>query len=186
MIAGRRSCGAVLLLLVASAPVYSQSLGDLARKEEARRGSAQKATRSFSDADLGPRVIALAEAPQACYVSVSEGRCLEADAIIANSQTGTASPETKRQEPMVRQEAAAIRAELSRLERELDQFAATAGDENLPEARRTAAAESLAQLQTLVERLKQRWVKLEKYVGQHQIPREWIAPVPEFDSRNPQ
>ena len=49
-----------------------------------------------------------------------------------------------------------------------------------------AAAESLAQRQTLLERLKQRWAKLEKYAGPHQIAREWIEPAPEFNSRNPQ
>ena len=182
----RRGFGALLLLLVASAPVHSQSLGDLARQEEARRGTAQKAARSFSDADLGPRVASAAEAPHSCYVSMSEGKCLDAEAIIANSQANIAGPEAKKQEPMVRQEAAAIRAELARVQRELGELAATAADARLPEARRSAAADTLAKRQSILEHMKQRWSKLEKYVAQHRVPREWIEPVPDLVSRNPQ
>ena len=183
----RRSFGVLLLLLVASAPLYSQSLGELARREEARRGSAQKSKRSFSDADLGPRAVATpSQPPPSCYVSVREGGCLTADEIIANSQSNIAGAEAKKQEPMVRQEAAAIRAEFARVQSELDELSSTVADGSLPQARRSAAADTLAKRQAILEHMKQRWSKLEKYVAQHRVPREWIEPVPDLVSRNPQ
>ena len=185
MTSSRRSIGALFALLVASAPVYPQSLGDLARQEELRRGTAKKATRTLSNGDLGPGGTVSTSAPsESCYMSISEGRCVTADELLSKSHL--ASAEAKRQEPMVRKEAAAIRSELSRVQQELDQFAATAADESQPAARRSVAADALAKRQSILEHIKQRWVKLEKYVAQQRIPREWIEPAPELAARNPQ
>jgi hypothetical protein len=178
----RRSLGALLALLAASAPLSAQSLGELARKEEARRGTAKKATRSFSDRDLPASVAisSITETLPSCYLSVSEGRCLTADEILARSSANVPNPETKKQEPMIRQESAAIVAELSRVQQEIDRFSATAADESLLAAQRALAADALAKRQPILEQVKQRWLKLERYVEQHRIPRQWIEPVPEF------
>ena len=190
MISGRRCVGALVALLVASAAVSAQSLGELARQEEARRNTARKATRSFSDSDLRPAAIGAAPdtspaSSSSCYMSVSEGRCMTADEVLARSLANIASPETKKQEPLIRQEASQIRAELTRVRQELNQLSATAGDQSRPAARRAAAADALASQQRILEQVEQRWLKLEKYAAQQRIPREWIEPVPQLTSLKP-
>jgi len=185
VISNRRITGAILALLVASAPVYSQSLGDLARQEELRRSTAKKATRSLSNGDLGSGgTVTDSEPSESCYMSISQGRCVTADELMSKSHL--ASAEGKRQEPMIRQQAAAIRNELSRVRQELEQFARTAADEVRPSARRAAAADAVAKHQRILDQVEQRWVKLEKYVEQQRIPHEWLEPVPELAARKPQ
>jgi len=184
VISNRRITGAILALLAASVPVSAQSLGDLARQEELRRSTTKKATRSLSNGDLGPGgIVSTAAASESCYMSISQGRCVTADELMSKSDLPSA--EGKRQEPMIRQEAAAIRSELSRVQQELDELAKTAVDEKRPAARRSVAADTLAKKQPILERLKQRWAKLEKYVEQQRIPHEWIEPVPDLAARNP-
>ena len=187
MISNRRITGAMLALLVASAPVYSQSLGDLARQEELRRGTTKKATRSLSNGDLSSGGIvstSTSGSSESCFMSISQGRCVTADELISKSYLPSA--EGKRQEPMIRQEAAAIRNELSRVQQELDEFARTAADEKRPAARRSVAADALAKRRPILERLKQRWAKLERFVEQQRIPHEWIEPVPDLGATKPQ
>lgn len=187
MTSTRRVASALFALLVASAPVYAQSLGDLARQEELRRSTTKKATRSLSNGDLGPGEVvstSTSGSSESCYVSISQGRCVTADELISKSYL--ASAEGKRQEPMIRQEAGAIRSELSRVQQEMDELAKTAADQSRPAARRSLATDTLAKRQPIFERLKQRWAKLEKYVEQQRIPHEWIEPVPDVAARKPQ
>ena len=165
----------------------AQSLGDLARQEELRRSTAKKATRSLSNGDLESRrdvSTSTSESSESCYMSISQGRCVTADELMSRSTSP--APRRKRQEPMIRQEAAAIRNELSRVQQELDELAKTAPTKNGRRQRRSMAADTLAKRQPMLERLKQRWVKLEKYMEQQRIPHEWIEPVPDLAASKPQ
>ena len=117
-------------------------------------------------------------------MSISQGRCVTADELMSRSYL--ASAEGKRQEPMIRKEAASIRNELTRVQQELDEVAKIAADEKRPAARRAVAADTRARQQPIFERLKQRWAKLEKYVEQQRIPHEWIEPVPDLGATQPQ
>ncbi|MDP2389074.1 MAG: hypothetical protein Q8N52_02005, partial [Acidobacteriota bacterium] len=85
-----RAVGAAVVIAVAL-PAYSQSLGEVARQEEARRASAAKAVKTWSNADLGPSEITPppgAAAVESCYVSKSKGRCVSPEELVSISNTG--------------------------------------------------------------------------------------------------
>ena len=154
---------ATLVAIAASASTSAQSLGQLAKQEEARRAATKKPARSFSNDDLGPQAIAsprAASAPAACYQSISTGGCVTADAIIAASNAKLEGEVTRRQEAAWRGRADKIRAEL-----------ATARGSNNPR---------------LVADVERRWAKLETTAEADQVPRQWLEPIPTLSTRTPQ
>lgn len=153
---------ATLVAIAASASTSAQSLGQIAKQEEARRAATKKAARSFSNDDLGPQAIASPRTANAaaCYQSISTGGCVTADAIIAASNAKLHGEVTRRQEAAWRDRADKIRAEL----------ATARGSNN----------------QRFIADVERRWVKLETTAEAEQVPRQWLEPIPTLSTRTPQ
>lgn len=154
---------ATLVAIAASASLSAQSLGQLAKQEEARRATAQKPARSFSNDDLGPQAIVSPTpvgAPAACYQSVSTGGCVSADAIIAASTAKIDAEVTRRKE-------ANWRGMADRLRADLEKARASKRDRLIADQER-------------------RWARLEAEAEAEQVPRQWLEPVPTLSTRTPQ
>jgi hypothetical protein len=111
----RRIARALVALSIAAAPAYAQSLGEVARQEEARRATTQKAAIVLSNSDLHPGEIAqpAANSPtESCYMSISKGRCVSAEEMVSNSVAGRLTKENAPFEPTWRQDAESIRSQI--------------------------------------------------------------------------
>ena len=175
--------GVTLALLMAAAPAFSQSLADVARAEEARRGTAKKATKSYSNADLGPGGVREEAAPEeageeSCFKSKETGKCAPAEQVIANSAGALKVVEDAPKEAPIRSEADTIRGELARVQAEIDSFQAQEGNASLPVAKRQAATEALRMRRISLDGFQRRWARLERQVKEHNLPHAWIEPVP--------
>lgn len=187
----RRCIACVMVTLsIAAAPAYAQSLADLARAEEARRASAPKAGRSFSNADLEPGAIVTASAPdvssaESCYMSKSLGRCATAEEVLNISQQIVAG-ERQQVEAGWRKNAAEIRDEILRLTPRLTEIETLMASEGRSASQRAATAKLLEQTRTALQNAERRWLALETNAAENNIPRAWLEPVPAISSRNPQ
>ena len=185
----RRIVGAFVALSIAAAPTAAQSLADVARQEEARRATAPKASKSYSNESLGPdavigAVTVTAEPEVSCYMSVKSGRCVTADEIIANTALKIQTAANAVKEPIVRQQADSIREELAWLEQEIDVLTEQEANDHLPAAKRQLAGDALAMKRPQFEHAQQQWAKLERMVEVERYPHDWIEPVPP-QARNP-
>src|SRR6185436_14057979 len=177
--------GAALALLISAAPAFaqSQSLGELARQEEARRVAAPKAKKTYSNTDLGPGAVpeppaAVVADDKSCYVSKETGKCVSPEELVARSEAKVKVVQDAPTEAPVRREADAIRGELSRLQLEIDSLQVQAGNASLTASKRQAAADALAMNRQSLERVQRRWARLEKHVNEQKLPHDWIEPVP--------
>jgi len=181
--AGRRIACAVLALATA-APVYAQSLGELARQEEARRVSARPAVRSLSNTDLEPSANAApAVAAPACYMSKKLDRCVSAEEMVANSVAGSLTRENAPFEQKWRQDAGSLRSQIEKTRRSIATLEGVVADAGRSAADRKAAEQTLAGARQSLAGLERQWAKLETNAGNQRIPRAWIEPIPD---KNPQ
>jgi hypothetical protein len=190
-------CAAVVSLSCASiaAPAAAQSLADVARQEEARRKTAKKAVKSFSNADLAPGEIADVQSPTAvaakpagCIESASQGKCVPAEEVAAANATGTAvaaDPQVKTSEATVRQQADLIRQRLLKVQQEFEGVNSTANDPSRSPGERAAAARMASQRETMLVGIEKQWRALEKVVSDEELPREWLGITPLFPTRTP-
>jgi hypothetical protein len=170
-------------------PAYAQSLGDVARQEEARRASAAKAVKTLSNADLGPSDItppAGAPVVESCYMSKSKGRCVSQEELISISSTGVVTKANASFEPNWRSEAQSIRLQLEGARHGVTVLEATAADEERSAGERKAAEKALAAAQRSVAHYERQWEKLEQAAANQHIPRAWIEPIPTLTTRNQQ
>lgn len=179
-------CAAVVIAV--ALPAYSQSLGDVARQEEARRTSAAKAVKTWSNADLAPSEITPpgAAAVESCYVSKSKGRCVSPEELVLISNTGVVTKANASIEPNWRSEAQSIRSQLEGARHGATLLEATVADEARSAGERKAAQKALTAAQHAVAHFERQWEKLERTAMNQQIPREWIEPIPTLTPRNPQ
>lgn len=177
--AGRLLNAAILLVLTA-AITNAQSLGDLARQEEARRVSAKKAAKTLSNSDLGAGAIAAPSERDelSCYVSRSEGACVSAEQLVANSIAGALTKQNAPLERLFRDEAESTR---SQIEQTLDAMATLGSvivDRTRSAGDRTAAETSLARARQRLASLERNWEKLAKALANQGLPQKWIEPAP--------
>ena len=182
-----------LALSLTAAPVFAQSLADVARAEEARRAQAPKSKKVYSNVDLGPGGVpepapesAAAATGGPCYMSKSEGKCVTPEAMVEKSEAVTPTPEPPNapSETLVRQQADNVRAELTRIQQDLDALAAQAANESLAPAKRQLAQEQLELQRPTLTGLQRRWARLERQIKDFKLPHAWIEPVP--DNARPQ
>jgi len=179
-----RSFAIGVLALVIAAPAFGQSLGELARQEEARRAAAAtpKAKKTYSNADLGPGGVPEPAPPAAagdpCFESKSEGKCVPGEEVLANSAAKLKVVEDAPTEAPIRAEAQKIRDELTNVQRELDQLDAQAANASLPAAKRQLANDQMALKLPSLQGLQRRWARLEKQIKDMKLPHAWIEPVP--------
>ena len=134
-------------VLAAALPAYSQSLGDIARQEEARRASAAKAVKALSNADLSPTEIAQpagASPAESCYVSKSKGRCVSAEELVSISNAGVVTRANAPFEPNWRRDAQSIRSQLAKARSGVPTLEAVVVDERRSPGERKAAERTLA------------------------------------------
>jgi hypothetical protein len=184
----RAACAALTAVccVTAAAPATAQSLGDLARQEEARRTTAGKAVKSFSNADLSPSEIARpsgAASSTACYMSISQGKCVAPEELVTNSKVDAPSGH---KESEWRANAEALREELARAQADYETLVGAAADESRSPGERTAAAKLVSQQRGMIERVERKWLRLQKQAEHHRVPRAWLEPIPTLSTPPPQ
>lgn len=171
------------------ASAQSPSLGELAQKEQARRAAGTKSVKSFSNTDLKPgEVISPATpvagdasaAPASCYMSVTEGRCVSPEDLIANSSKRFPSEELQKAEPDWRRQAASLRTQIEKVHAEIDVLSRVVADEGRLPSDRRAAEQAIAKHERLLQNYAGRWQSLEKQAAELRIPTAWLAPVPQL------
>ena len=175
--------------MVVSAAASAQSLGHIAKQEEARRATAKTPSKSFTNDDLGPQAIVSppGTAPVAeCYVSMSTGACVTADEMIKASNAKINIEVTQRKETVWRTTAGNIKSLLAKLQDEARILAASAANESRSPAERKSAGNLLTLKQRSIAEQERRWHKLAEEAAREQIPRQWYEPAPTLSTRTPQ
>lgn len=182
----RLACAALTIGIIATAaPAWAQSLGDVARKEQARRATAKKAVKSFSNADLAPSEISDPAPPPAATPSATSGAdaaSKEATAAVA-AQNPPDQKQPEQKESDWRANAEDIRAALAKAQAEFTKVNADANDPNKSPGERTAAARHLATVQKFIDRREREWQDLEKQAVLFGVPRGWLDPRPILSGR---
>lgn len=180
---------ATAVAIAMSGSASGQSLGQIAKQEEARRAAAKKPARSFTNDDLGPQAIvspAATKPTEACYRSASTGECVSADEMIAASNAKLNAEVTQRKEAVWRGASGHIKSLLAKLQDEARVLAASAANEHKTPVERRSAASLLLVKQRSIEDQERRWHKLVDDAAREQIPREWYEPAPTLSTRSPQ
>ena len=181
MRSGRRIACATLVLAIAPAPAYTQSLGELVRLEETRRATTTKAVKSLSNADLGPQDITSPSAPapvESCYMSLIQGRCVSAEELVSENKTGFVTKENAPFEQTWRSDAASLRSRLEHAQAAGASLEAVTADDGRSAADRKGAEKALVTARQEVSVLERRWEKFEASAANLHIPRGWIEPIP--------
>ena len=186
---GRRIAPAYLALSIAAAPAYAQSLGELARQEEARRAVASKAAKTLSNADLQPQDIpstSPAAPAESCFMSISQGRCVTADEMVSLSKDRVVTRENAPFEQTWRRDAASLRSRIESTQSTIATLEAVAAEEGRLPGDKKGAERTLVRLRQALAGYEREWVKLETDAGTKRIPRAWIEPVPALTKNQPQ
>ena len=187
---GRRIVSAAIAASLTAAPVAAQSLGDIARQEEARRASAQKAMKTLSNADLDPSAIApqsgTAPAEPSCYMSKSTGRCVTAEEMVATSVAGVVTKENAPSEQKWRNAAADIRSQVEKTQHSIATLEGAVADEGRSVSDRKALEKTLAAARQALARFERQWEAFEMTAGNEHIPRKWLEPIPTLTKNQPQ
>jgi hypothetical protein len=186
---GRRLINAAIAVSLTAAPAAAQSLGDLARQEEARRASAQKAVKTLSNADLEPSAIvspAGAEpAEPSCYMSKSKGQCVSAEEMVSISVAGAVTTENAPFEKKWRRDAEELRSQIEKTQDAMATLEGIIAGGGRSPSDRKAAEKQLAGARKALDGMKRQWEVFESAAANQRIPRQWLEPVPEF-ARDPQ
>ncbi len=179
----------LVVVMAAVVPAEAQSLGDVARQEEARRASAAKAVKTLSNADLNPSAIAVPDAPapaSSCYMSKSRGRCVSAEELVSVSNAGVVTKANEPFESNWRREAQSIRAQLEKAQNGAAVLKQVLADAGRSPGEKLAAEKALAAARQAVINFEGRWETLERTAANQHIPRIWLEPVPAISTRNPE
>jgi hypothetical protein len=171
MSTARNACIALAVAAIA-APAFaqSQSLAEVARKEEARRAAVKAPAKAYTNANLKPGEINNAAAEPAGEMP-------------SIASKNPANAELKKKESTFRSTAQALRERLQKAQDELKAMTATAADTNRSSAERGVAAKRVAARRSDLDDLEKQWLKLETDASKMAIPREWLEPIPEISSR---
>jgi hypothetical protein len=187
---GRRIFSAAIAASLTAAAATAQSLGDIARQEEARRASVQKAAKTLSNADLDPSAIVhqsgVAPAVPSCYLSKSTGQCVSAEKMVANSVAGVLTKENAPFEQKWRQDAEEIRSQIEKTQASIATLEGAVADEGRSASDRKALAKTLVSARQALARFERQWEVLEMAAGNERVPRKWIEPIPALTKNQPQ
>ena len=177
-------CAWVAAIVLAAIPAYAQSLGELARQEEARRAAATHAAKKLSNADLRPQDItsptspSSAPAAESCYMSISKGRCVTAEEMLSVSNHQVLVKKIAPLEEGWRKDAASLRSQIEGAQRAVRNLEALAADQGRSASDRKSAERSLVTARQALATYERQWEKFETNAGAEQIPRAWIEPIP--------
>jgi hypothetical protein len=175
--------------LAVALPAYGQSLGDIARQEEARRASVKATVRTLSNADLRPSEIAAqpGSAPaESCYMSKSQGRCVSADELVSASNADIQSRAIAPKEGNWRQNADSIRLQLETARRRVASLESAVATEGRSPGEREVMQKTLMTARQSIVDAEERWEDFERSATTLHIPRAWLEPIPTLTTRNPQ
>ena len=179
---GRHIFTGAVAMILAAAPAQAQSLGDLARQEEARRASTKKAVKALSNADLDPSAIVapagVAPAEPSCYMSISKGRCVNAEELVNASIAGSQTKENAPYEETYRRDADSIRSRIERTQTSIATLEQVVADDGRSVSDRRAAEKALAGALQALAGVERQWEKLERAVSNQRLPRKWLEPIP--------
>jgi hypothetical protein len=176
------------MAVVLAMPASAQSLAEVAKKEEARRTTAPKAVKSYSNADLSPSDLPppkASEPADPCYESSSLNKCVPADELLERVNASTPNVELAKEEDGWRRSAEQIRALVLRLQEEIKIPATTAVDESRSAGERALAAGRVAKMSTALRSQQEKWAALEKDAEFKRVPHAWLEPVPPFELSPP-
>jgi hypothetical protein len=154
------------------------SLAELARQVEAARPSLKKATRTYTNSDLGsdPRAETAPADPPAGYVSASTGKAVAAEEMVklseekVDSTNGHAMPEEH-----WRQRADSIRADIAKGKAAIAKLQQSAS----PSAKiRELNEHEIEKNQQMIDAAMKRWALLEESARIARVPAEWIGTNP--------
>lgn len=177
---GPRFFNAVICVSLMAAPAAAQSLGDVARREEARRAAAtKKALKVLSNADLAPGAVAQSGVDEpSCYMSKSKGTCVSAEELVASSAAGAPTKQNAPLEQTYRAEAESIRSQIENTRNAISTLEAVLADpKRLASDKKEAETGLVAGRRTLAG-LERNWERLERSVANQSLPHTWIEPVP--------
>lgn len=198
-------CAAVAVLCgVIAGPASAQSLGELARQEEARRATGKKSVKVFTNASLAPSEIespvpapapaataaAVPAAPAACDPATSPDKCAATAEAVKSAADAKADPKPQ-ERPAQREEdwrgkADEIKRQLEKARTEYDAVARSADDPSRSPGERASTARIASLHLKMLEGLEQRWLRLEKQAEDLKLPREWLGARPILSMRTPQ
>jgi hypothetical protein len=180
---------AFLALSIVAAPAYAQSLGELARQEEARRAGTTKAAKTLSNADLRPQDItspSSAPAVESCFISISKGHCVSAEEMVSLSTADVFTKQNAPFEQTWRRDAASLRSRIEGTQSNIETLEAVAMDERRSPGDRKGADRALVTLRQALAGYERQWVKFETDAGTKRIPHAWIEPIPALTKNQPQ
>ncbi|OFW45209.1 MAG: hypothetical protein A3J29_10995 [Acidobacteria bacterium RIFCSPLOWO2_12_FULL_67_14b] len=165
-------------------PAFAQtpSLGDLAKRVEADRATARRASKAYTNADLiaDPDAAAVPAPPSpsdapatGAYMSISAGRMLSAEEIIARSEARIAANRQHMDEGYWRLSAASLRSQLERAKTEVDLLSTPV--ERSPQ-QQALTDKALARAQKVLADLQERWRKFEDSAHYATVPKAWLEP----------
>ena len=186
MIARRRTVAVAVCLAIAGT-AGAQSLGEVARREAARRESMKPAAKVYTNANLKADPLSVpgattgaGTAPSAGYLSISTGRYVTAEEMIALTNANVVTGEKALQEPNWRRQADSLRAQLLKIQQETDAMQSTSADETRSASERAAAERMVALRKIVIADLERRWARLEQQAEIQRIPKEWLDPRPKL------
>ena len=183
-------CAGIAAIVMAAIPAYAQSLGDLARQEEARRAAATTTAKTLSNADLNPQDIRNSSAPaatdSACYMSISKGRCVSAEEMLAQSSATLVDKKKAPFEQQWRQDAKALRTDIEVAQEEIRNLERRlASDQIRPGSETRADEKALDRSRQQLVSYERKWERLETAAGVERIPHAWLEPVPALTKYQP-
>jgi hypothetical protein len=176
-------CAGIAAIVLAAIPAYAQSLGELARQEEVRRGATTKAAKTLSNSDLRPQDItspssAAPAVESSCFMSISKGRCVTAEELLALSNDKVVSTTNAPFEQGWRQDAKSLRTRIEGEQKTVATFEAIAADESKSPGDRKSAERQLAAARQALAGYERQWEKFETSAAAMKIPHAWIEPTP--------
>ncbi len=183
----RSVCAAAAV--AAAVPAYGQSLGELARQEEARRATTEKkAVKTLSNADLRPQDIAgpsTGMPAESCYMSIRLGRCVSAEELMEASNAGVLTKQNAPTEQRWRNDAQSIRSRVESFRSQIATLEAVIAAEGRS-SDKPGAERMLVKARQALDSYERQWEKLEMAAANQRIPRVWIEPIPTLPTKTPQ
>jgi len=176
-------CAGIAAIVLAAIPAYAQSLGELARQEEVRRGATTKAAKTLSNSDLRPQDItspssAAPAVESSCFMSISKGRCVSAEEMLALSNDKVVSTKNAPFEQGWRQDAASLRTRIAGAQHTVATLESIAADASKSLDDRKSGEHQLIGARQALAGYERQWEKFETSAEAQKIPRSWIEPVP--------
>jgi len=160
-------------------------IAEVARQAEAAKGTARKATKTYTNASLtaDPRgePAPAPPAPDSGFVSKSLGKPVSAEAMVTRSEAKVESDVlAKQSEEDWRNRASSLRKEVEALQSRIAELSVPNALNDSNPALKKDIDNNIANARGALEDLQTRWTRLEAAALKVKIPLAWIQPPPQF------